>query len=339
MSSTGEGVTVSGEREMRRLGWRVATLFTVEAVVAAIAHWSAGPVPVIVVTTVVAGVGAGAVLAWGPLRGVLVALACSAVGAALVERDDQALFSAGSGAVVTVVVAVAVRASVGQGFARTERALRAADIVQQAVEVEQALMRSRRAVERRLHDTVLSTLTLLAREDVVSCSEDEARLRSLCRGDVEALDRDGATGERHSSVVVVRSSDPPWSVPPGLEVSVHGVGWPLVASMLTPTAASALGGAVQECLRNVARHAGVHHADVAVGVTQTLVTVVVVDAGRGFDPRAVGEGRLGLRSSVRAAVEEVGGRADVRSAPGRGTSVELMVPLTSSVRQPLWVRR
>jgi signal transduction histidine kinase len=52
----------------------------------------------------------------------------------------------------------------------------------------------------------------------------------------------------------------------------------------------------------------------------------VIDAGRGFDEAATGRDRLGLRTSVRSRIASVGGRVQVWSAPGRGTSVLLQVP-------------
>jgi signal transduction histidine kinase len=53
--------------------------------------------------------------------------------------------------------------------------------------------------------------------------------------------------------------------------------------------------------------------------------VSVKDAGIGFDIDGAGDG-FGLRSSVRAPVEAVGGGAQVRSVVGEGTEVRLWVP-------------
>jgi len=89
----------------------------------------------------------------------------------------------------------------------------------------------------------------------------------------------------------------------------------------------ALGLAVKQCLVNVVKHSGVLHAEVAVYGTADSVSVMVVDNGRGFTETAAGSDRLGLRSSVRKRMELVGGRVNVWSAPGRGTSVMIKVPL------------
>ena len=49
----------------------------------------------------------------------------------------------------------------------------------------------------------------------------------------------------------------------------------------------------------------------------------VRDRGRGFDPAAVAEDRLGVRDSIVDRMERHGGTAEVRSTPGEGTEVRL----------------
>jgi signal transduction histidine kinase len=63
-------------------------------------------------------------------------------------------------------------------------------------------------------------------------------------------------------------------------------------------------------------------------VTDGEVEVNVKDRGRGFDPQRIEPDRHGVRESIVARVEAVGGRATVRSAPGEGTEVRLLLPLT-----------
>ena len=53
------------------------------------------------------------------------------------------------------------------------------------------------------------------------------------------------------------------------------------------------------------------------------VQVFVHDRGPGFDPAAVPADRRGVRESIVGRMERHGGRAEVRSAPGGGTEVEL----------------
>jgi signal transduction histidine kinase len=84
--------------------------------------------------------------------------------------------------------------------------------------------------------------------------------------------------------------------------------------------------ACQEALANARKHAG---SSVLVGVSLAYsddsLTVSVRDEGRGFDPSAVRNG-YGL-AGLRARAAEVGGTAEVHSAPGDGTAVTVRLPV------------
>jgi signal transduction histidine kinase len=84
--------------------------------------------------------------------------------------------------------------------------------------------------------------------------------------------------------------------------------------------------ACQEALANARKHAG---SSVAVGVSlayaDDMLTVSVRDDGPGFDPGSA-RGGYGL-TGLRARAVEVGGTAEVRSAPGDGTVVTVRLPV------------
>ncbi|MEU8528010.1 MULTISPECIES: sensor histidine kinase [Streptomyces] len=82
----------------------------------------------------------------------------------------------------------------------------------------------------------------------------------------------------------------------------------------------------QEALANVRRHAG-DGAGVLVSLAygEDELTLSVRDDGHGFDPLAPHEG-YGLRG-LRARAAEVGGTAEIRSAPGAGTTVTVRLPV------------
>ncbi len=89
---------------------------------------------------------------------------------------------------------------------------------------------------------------------------------------------------------------------------------------------------IQEALTNVLRHAGVDRVQVAVSRAGEILELRVADAGRGFDPRAVlggGATGSGLRG-MRDRLELFGGRLDLSSAPGQGTRISAVVPLTEA---------
>nr|MDQ2697983.1 hypothetical protein [Actinomycetota bacterium] len=110
----------------------------------------------------------------------------------------------------------------------------------------------------------------------------------------------------------------------GLEVRVTGD--PAVLGLLSERRAEALDAAIAQCLVNVARHSGVLEAELALGVSGGEVTVAVMDSGVGFDEAEVPEDRIGLRTSIRARIEQEGGEVRLWSTKGVGTTVVLTVP-------------
>ncbi len=81
---------------------------------------------------------------------------------------------------------------------------------------------------------------------------------------------------------------------------------------------------VQEGLNNVARHASTGRATVEVKEIGESLRVRIADAGCGFDPSTTtqGFGLLGMRERVALA----GGSLEVKSAPGKGTSIVAVLP-------------
>ena len=81
---------------------------------------------------------------------------------------------------------------------------------------------------------------------------------------------------------------------------------------------------VDESLHNVQKHADATRIRVRISARDGTMTVAVDDNGRGFNPSAphTGQGIVGMRE--RAAL--LGGRLEIRSAPGDGTSIRLVLP-------------
>jgi signal transduction histidine kinase len=298
------------------------------------------------VGSVVATAGGTALaLAAGPWWGAAsCALALAAMVAVVVPAGiDPAVVSAG-GTAVSTSVAASVYLVMHRGFAETERALAGADAAALAHQVSRERWRTRRRTDRQLHDTVLTTLNLLVHQEFRTPPD---VLRDLCRRDQQILEggtetpADGMTPGTPPSGV---PSDPEPGVPSdmdgdavaaalvrhwarsGLAVNLHGTTWHAATAELPPGTEQALYDAMGECLANVHEHAGVAEANVVVIREPGVVSVLVVDAGRGFDTTAVGEDRLGLAESVRGRLAEVAGDAVLWSSPGQGTSVLLSVP-------------
>lgn len=99
---------------------------------------------------------------------------------------------------------------------------------------------------------------------------------------------------------------------------------------LTPAAEVQLIRIIQEALTNVRKHAHASHAWVRIRTLGDLAEVSISDNGRGFDLTlsAAREGHFGLQTMAERA-ESVGGRVEVLSAPGEGTTVQVRLPLAT----------
>jgi nitrate/nitrite-specific signal transduction histidine kinase len=88
----------------------------------------------------------------------------------------------------------------------------------------------------------------------------------------------------------------------------------------------------QEALNNVVKHAHAKHVEVRlrcvppapdIGECTEMVSVLVKDDGRGFDPSAISPDRLGLRI-LRERAQAIGAKLTIDSQRGRGTVVEVL---------------
>ena len=91
--------------------------------------------------------------------------------------------------------------------------------------------------------------------------------------------------------------------------------------------------AFKEALSNAVRHSGAKELRLAISVQQGTLLVSVGDDGGGLDPVAASErtGADGLNNMHRR-LEQLGGRCEVTSVPGQGTTVAFKVPLPDSHR-------
>jgi signal transduction histidine kinase len=86
---------------------------------------------------------------------------------------------------------------------------------------------------------------------------------------------------------------------------------------------------LQEALNNAIRHAGVRHFKVTLRGTPTEIELEVIDAGRGFDPKAVTGHGLGL-IGMQERLSLVKGDVFIESRPGGGTTIRARVNLGSA---------
>jgi two-component system NarL family sensor kinase len=99
---------------------------------------------------------------------------------------------------------------------------------------------------------------------------------------------------------------------------------------LEPDAEALMFRTAQEALRNVMTHSRARNVDVSVILENSHAGLTIADDGRGFTPDAAqaarDDGHLGLRVLADMA-RDAGGKLDIDSEPGRGTRVNLEVPV------------
>jgi len=108
----------------------------------------------------------------------------------------------------------------------------------------------------------------------------------------------------------------------------HGVRVRFSASDLPALGAdreAALYRIAQEALHNALRHSGTAEVCVSVCAASRRVTLEVSDRGKGFEPELAAGGR-GL-PSLRERATGAGASLVIRSAPGQGTSVRVVMPV------------
>jgi ligand-binding sensor domain-containing protein/two-component sensor histidine kinase len=81
----------------------------------------------------------------------------------------------------------------------------------------------------------------------------------------------------------------------------------------------------KEAVTNIARHAQANHVRVEMGIEKRAIRLVISDDGQGFDPQARSDGH-GLQS-LRQRAAELQGTLEIESAPGRGTTVQVIAPI------------
>ncbi|HKA98698.1 MAG TPA: ATP-binding protein, partial [Streptosporangiaceae bacterium] len=184
----------------------------------------------------------------------------------------------------------------------------------------------------RLHDSVLQTLALIQRradqpQQVIQLARAQEReLRSWL---FDGPPPGSVAGQGMTLAAGVRLIQQEVEAQHEIAVEVVTVGDCELDDDL-----SALLAAAREATVNAAKWSGAPVVSLFAEVEPTEVVLFVRDRGRGFDPETVPGDRKGLAESIRARITRRGGSATVRSAPGEGTEVSLVMPRAAGRRQP-----
>jgi signal transduction histidine kinase len=180
-------------------------------------------------------------------------------------------------------------------------------------------------VDAIVHDSVLTTLLTAARADT---PEAKALAAGMASAAITHLREAALVTPDDGSVVRIAL------VADGIREALRQLSAPFAMSTtrLGPRAIPSVAGeamhaaAVQAAVNSV-NHAGPDaHRTIRISDVGGQFHIVVADDGVGFDPARVPRERLGVRVSIIERLANAGGRAEVRSAPGMGTTVDLRWP-------------
>jgi len=185
---------------------------------------------------------------------------------------------------------------------------------------ERIRSQERAEMAAHLHDSVLQTLALVQQR-----ADDPRAVTALARRQEREL----------RSWLTRRVDAGPLRLARALEVAAgeverdHGVVVDVVAvgDADLDARGEALVAAAREAMVNAAKFGAGSPVDVYAEASDDELQVYVRDRGPGFDAGALPADRRGVRESIVGRMGRHGGRAEIHSAPGAGTEVELTMPL------------
>jgi signal transduction histidine kinase len=207
-----------------------------------------------------------------------------------------------------------------------------------------AVLTERTRLAQELHDTLEQTLTGIALQQDLAASQfdkspDQAShhlklARNLMRQSQEDV---------HRSVWGLRSrADENFNLPSALLTSAHQVTGDTRIRLQSAATGDAdsfseiieenLLRIGQEAVTNAVKHSGATAIDIQWQFTPGQVVLKISDNGHGFDPNACAgpkDGHFGLLG-IRERTERLGGRLQITSRPGNGTTIAVEIPTTAT---------
>jgi signal transduction histidine kinase len=178
---------------------------------------------------------------------------------------------------------------------------------------------TRAAFAAHLHDSVLQTLAIIQkragdpREVAQLARRQEKELREWLYA--ERTDDETATSAMKEVVAEVEASYP---------IAVELI---CVGDREMTVEIDAVIRAAREAIHNAAKHSGADKIDVYLETQASQVEAYVRDRGHGFNIEDIGDDRMGIRGSIIERLTRYGGKVEIRSTPGEGTEIHLLMPL------------
>ncbi len=207
-----------------------------------------------------------------------------------------------------------------------------------------AVLQERERIAREMHDGMaqllgyINTQTIavkkfLSNQQFVEAHEELTKMEEIAR-DLYADVREGILGLRIAArrkeglLAALREYTQSYMEMSGIQVDINASP-DAERSQLTPSAEIQLIRIVQEALTNVRKHSRASTATVNFEMIGDGLRVTIADNGEGFEQKrlpSTGWPRFGLHT-MRERAEAMDGTLAIDAAPGKGTTVEVLVPL------------
>ena len=264
-----------------------------------------------------------AVLAWAVHWGVAGGLVSSVIASAADVTMRPVVTASTIGNVFLLVLA-------GMTIGYVATSLRTSARERERAERRAAMAGERERLARAVHDGVLQVLALVQRRgverggDLAELGRLAGEQESALRGLIQTSTADSASARGRTDLVAALRALASASVSvatPGRRIDAPSAYVETVVAV------------VRACLANVTVHVGDGApAWVLLEDDGDSIIVSVRDEGPGIPEgrlaEAVAAGRLGVASSIRGRVDELGGSTALHSAPGQGTEWEFTIPLS-----------
>ena len=187
-----------------------------------------------------------------------------------------------------------------------------------------AIEREEQRVSALLHDKVLHTFLFAAAASTPSERLASVSLASEAVGSIEAIQMGVVPkGTTTPSSLFLSIKQAALKLSPGIQVTMHSSG----LDPIPMEAAQAITEAALQAIENSERHSKFTVLELKLNSPGAgVVSVQIIDNGRGFRFDRISRARLGIRGSILNRMALVGGIAKIKSAPGAGTVVSLRWP-------------
>jgi signal transduction histidine kinase len=184
-----------------------------------------------------------------------------------------------------------------------------------------AVERERQRIDALVHDQVLNTLLVAANAKTDLEQHAVANMASEAIASLESAANDQELSSRVTTLGLYRSlRKAAFRASREIEVEILSAGLEEIPAEI----AQAVTQAALQAIDNAISHSMAERIQLRLGSsTFKGLMVEVRDNGKGFIPEPLPKDRLGISTSIKARMDLVGGKAQVSSTPGKGTTVIL----------------